>query len=97
MTHAERAQKVSCAAALAKPPGASTPTSSVALSELRFTWYSEPAKFPNSARTVLCAATHGVPAASKMSHGPPVTADVAPAAAARRAVRILATTISHAC
>jgi hypothetical protein len=34
----------------------------VAPSEARFTWYSEPLYDENSARTVLCAATQGVPA-----------------------------------
>jgi len=57
------AQKAACAAAFAKPPGASGVMSSVALSPKRFSWYSAPAKPPNSARTTLCAAAQGVPAA----------------------------------
>jgi len=56
------AQNTSCAGALAAPPAATTPMSSVALSP-RCTWYSAPSYAPYSARVMLWAATHGVPAA----------------------------------
>jgi hypothetical protein len=55
-------QKESCCAALAYPPAASSPMSVFAPSEERVTWYSGPLYAENSARVVLCAATHGVPA-----------------------------------
>jgi hypothetical protein len=57
-------QNESCAAALATPPGLSTPMFVVAPSEERRTWYSEPLYDPYKARVVLCAATHGVPPAA---------------------------------
>src|SRR5690349_11265337 len=57
ITHEAPAQNASCAAASAIPPGDSTPMSRVMLSEERLTWYSGPRYEPNSARTVLCAAT----------------------------------------
>jgi hypothetical protein len=50
-------QKVSCTAALAKPPGVRTAMSLVVLSEARLTWYKFPLYAPTRARTVLWAAT----------------------------------------
>jgi len=55
------AQNESCAEALANPPALRVPMSVVAPSDARLTWYSLPLYEPNSARVVLCAATHGVP------------------------------------
>lgn len=47
-----------------------------------------PPYFVYSARVVLCAATHGLPAASRMSHGPSNAA----AAVAKRARTVTAVT-----
>ena len=55
-------QNESCAAALAYPPAASSPTFVVAPSEARCTWYSGPLYDEDSARVELYAATHAVPA-----------------------------------
>ncbi len=60
MTQLVPAQKESCTVASATPPALSGPTSLVALSEARFTWYSGPLYAPYKARVVLCAATQGV-------------------------------------
>src|SRR5512141_216719 len=68
MTQVVPEQNVSCAAPSAAPPGVRVPMSCLVLSDRR-TWYSRPEWAPYSARTVLWAATHGVPAAAKMSHG----------------------------
>src|SRR5256886_14816650 len=57
-------------------------------SDPRLTWYSGPLEAAYRARVVLCAATHGVPAAAYMSHGSEVAA---PAGAAPPAVRVPAT------
>src|ERR1044071_6783497 len=59
--HVVLAQNVSCAAALANPPALSVLMLVVALSDARRTGYSGPLYALNSARVVLCAATHGVP------------------------------------
>src|SRR3954447_24260428 len=64
ITHDVPAQNESWAAASATPPALSTPTLRVALSEDRRTWYRFPVYAANSARVVLCAATHGVPPAA---------------------------------
>src|SRR5581483_4950342 len=64
MTHVVPAQKESCVAALATPPGASNPMSRLVLSDARRTWYRFPAYARYSARVVLCAAMHGVPPAA---------------------------------
>src|SRR5512133_2053752 len=69
MTQVVPAQNVSCDGPSAKPPGPKVAISFVVLSA-RLTWYSLPSYSPNRARTVLCAATHGVPADLKMSQGP---------------------------
>src|SRR5579875_1524630 len=49
-------------------------------SEARRTWYSGPSYAAYSARTVLCAATHGVPPAAYMSHGSGVAECAVPGA-----------------
>jgi hypothetical protein len=61
MTHVVPAQNASCAAELAKPPALETAMSMEALSDERLTRYRFPPYAANSARTVLCAATQGVP------------------------------------
>src|SRR5262245_21348451 len=64
IAHVVPAQNASCAAASAGPPALTNPMSRVVLSDDRRTWYRAPLYASNSARVVLCAATHGVPPAA---------------------------------
>ena len=63
-TQLDRPQNSSCAEAFAAPPALSTAIAAVLPSCERRTSYSAPEKAAYSARTALCAATHGVPAAA---------------------------------
>jgi hypothetical protein len=57
----------------------------VALSEALFTWYNVPVCLAYSDLTVLCAATHGVFPAAKISQGPCL---MTPGCAARRPIEL---------
>jgi len=75
MTHVSAAaQNLSCAGASAKPPGASTrmlvDSGTLLWFSRRVTLYRAPLYAEYSALVVLCAATQGLPAAPRMSHGP---------------------------
>ena len=72
MTHTPSCgHRASCRRTSASPPGLSTRMSSERLLWVCNTVYNGPAYPPKSARTVLCAATHGLPAALRTSQGPP--------------------------